>query len=85
MYDFIRGPLVWAAFLAWVVFADIPTATTLAGGGLICAATLWVARREARRTASTPRGSGLAVTASPDTSVNALAADKTPAPRTESR
>ncbi|MFM1855911.1 MAG: hypothetical protein RLZ83_1220 [Pseudomonadota bacterium] len=77
--------LVWAALLGWVVFTDIPTATTLAGGGLICAATLWVARREAQRTSSAPRGSGLSVTPSPDTSANALAADKTPAPHAESR
>jgi drug/metabolite transporter (DMT)-like permease len=38
--------LVWAALLGWLVFADVPTASALLGGGLICAATLWVARRE---------------------------------------
>lgn len=38
--------LVWSALLGWIVFADIPTASTVAGGVLICAATLWVARRE---------------------------------------
>jgi drug/metabolite transporter (DMT)-like permease len=38
--------LVWAAALGWLVFADVPTQTTLVGGALICAATIWVARRE---------------------------------------
>jgi drug/metabolite transporter (DMT)-like permease len=39
--------LVWAALLGWIVFADVPTESTLVGGVLICAATIWVARREA--------------------------------------
>jgi drug/metabolite transporter (DMT)-like permease len=38
--------LVWASLLGWWVFADVPTQTTLLGGAVICAATLWVARRE---------------------------------------
>ncbi len=41
--------LVWSAALGWLVFADIPTQTTLIGGAVICASTLWVARREHRR------------------------------------
>lgn len=41
--------LVWSAALGWLLFADVPTASTLAGGVLICAATLWVARRESAR------------------------------------
>lgn len=41
--------LVWSGALGWLVFADVPTASTLAGGVLICAATLWVARRESTR------------------------------------
>lgn len=41
--------LVWAAALGWLMFADVPTQTTMLGGALICAATLWVARREHRR------------------------------------
>jgi drug/metabolite transporter (DMT)-like permease len=41
--------LVWAALLGWIVFADVPTQSTLIGGTLICAATLWVARRESRQ------------------------------------
>lgn len=40
--------LVWASLLGWAVFGDRPTESTLAGGTLIAAATLWVARREAR-------------------------------------
>ncbi len=46
--------LVWAAALGWLVFADVPAPATLAGGALICAATLWVARREHRRALPLP-------------------------------
>jgi drug/metabolite transporter (DMT)-like permease len=38
--------LVWSALLGFVLFADVPTASTLTGGGLICAGTVWLARRE---------------------------------------
>jgi len=38
--------LVWAALMGWMVFGDLPTTSTIAGGLLISAATLWVARRE---------------------------------------
>jgi drug/metabolite transporter (DMT)-like permease len=38
--------LVWASLLGWLMFADLPTRTTLLGGVVIVAATLWVARRE---------------------------------------
>lgn len=41
--------LVWAAALGWLVFADPPSRSTLIGGVVICASTLWVARREGRR------------------------------------
>jgi drug/metabolite transporter (DMT)-like permease len=41
--------LLWASALGWLVFADVPTQTTLLGGAVISAATLWVARREHRR------------------------------------
>jgi drug/metabolite transporter (DMT)-like permease len=41
--------LVWSSLLGWVLFADVPAATTLFGGVVICAATLWVARREHHR------------------------------------
>jgi drug/metabolite transporter (DMT)-like permease len=40
--------LIWSALLGFLIFADVPTTTTLAGGALICAATLWVAHRESR-------------------------------------
>ena len=41
--------LVWATLLGWIVFGDSPSHWTLAGGTVICASTLWIARREARR------------------------------------
>ena len=40
--------LVWASLLGFIVFADVPTVSTLIGGVVICAATLWLARRESR-------------------------------------
>jgi drug/metabolite transporter (DMT)-like permease len=43
--------LVWASALGWLLFADLPTQTTLLGGAVIVAATLWVAQRERRRPA----------------------------------
>ncbi len=43
--------LVWASALGWLLFADLPTQTTLLGGAVIVAATLWVARRERHRPA----------------------------------
>ena len=41
--------LVWSAFFGFAFFGDLPTETTLLGGTVIAAATLWVARREGRR------------------------------------
>lgn len=41
--------LVWAALLGWLVFAEVPTGTSLIGGLLIAGATIWIARRESRR------------------------------------
>lgn len=43
--------LVWASLLGWLVFADTPSQATLIGGVVICASTLWIAQREARRAA----------------------------------
>jgi drug/metabolite transporter (DMT)-like permease len=43
--------LLWASLLGWLMFADLPTQTTLLGGAVILAATLWVARREHQRPA----------------------------------
>ncbi|MBA3772572.1 MAG: DMT family transporter [Ramlibacter sp.] len=40
--------LVWASLLGWLVFSDIPSRSTLIGGVVICASTIWIARREAR-------------------------------------
>jgi len=41
--------LVWSSALGYLIFADVPTQTTLIGGAVICAATLWVAQREHQR------------------------------------
>jgi drug/metabolite transporter (DMT)-like permease len=43
--------LVWAALLGWLIFGDVPSRWTLAGGAVICASTLWIARRESRAAA----------------------------------
>ena len=40
--------LLWAALLGWIVFGDIPSRSTLIGGIVICASTIWIARRESR-------------------------------------
>jgi drug/metabolite transporter (DMT)-like permease len=40
--------LIWASLFGWLVFADRPSRSTLIGGVVICASTLWIARREAR-------------------------------------
>ncbi len=40
--------LVWSALMGWLLFSDVPSFTTLMGGMLISAATIWVARRESR-------------------------------------
>jgi drug/metabolite transporter (DMT)-like permease len=41
--------MLWASALGWLVFSELPTATTLAGAAIILAATTWIARREAAR------------------------------------
>ena len=40
--------LVWAATMGWLVFAEIPSHSTLTGGFVICASTVWIAWRESR-------------------------------------
>jgi len=40
--------LVWAAILGFAVFGTVPAGWTVAGGIVILASTLWLARREAR-------------------------------------
>lgn len=42
--------LVWASLLGWLIFADRPSQSTLMGGVIICASTIWIARRESRST-----------------------------------
>lgn len=46
--------LVWAVLLGWALFADVPTFSTIAGGLLISAATVWVAHRESRTGPKSP-------------------------------
>ena len=41
--------LVWASMLGWLVFSDVPSASTWAGALVILLATVWIARRESRR------------------------------------
>ncbi len=40
--------MVWASLFGFLMFAHLPTIWALAGGTIICAATLWIARYEAR-------------------------------------
>jgi drug/metabolite transporter (DMT)-like permease len=40
--------LVWASLIGWAVFADVPSTSTLIGGVVICASTVWIAMRESR-------------------------------------
>jgi drug/metabolite transporter (DMT)-like permease len=44
--------LVWAALLGFVMFGATPGGWTLAGGAVILASTLWLARRESRVSSS---------------------------------
>jgi drug/metabolite transporter (DMT)-like permease len=40
--------LVWATALGWLAFSELPTRTTLIGGLVICASTVWIGLRESR-------------------------------------
>ena len=40
--------LLWSAALGWLIFSDTPSQSTLIGAVVICASTLWIARRESR-------------------------------------
>ena len=40
--------LVWSAGMGWLVFSEVPSTSTLIGGMVICASTIWIAHREAR-------------------------------------
>ena len=46
--------LVWSALMGWLLFTDVPSQSTLIGGTLICASTIWVARRESRQARGAP-------------------------------
>ncbi len=38
--------LIWATLIGWLAFGDSPSQATLIGGSVICATTIWIARRE---------------------------------------
>jgi drug/metabolite transporter (DMT)-like permease len=40
--------LVWATLIGWLAFGDASSRSTLIGGVVICASTLWITRRETR-------------------------------------
>lgn len=61
--------LLWASLLGWALFGDLPTVWTLAGGAVIAASTVWLARREAREAREareTRRADVLPLGATPD-------------------
>jgi drug/metabolite transporter (DMT)-like permease len=41
--------LIWASVFGLLFFGDVPPGTTLVGGAVILASTLWIAQREARQ------------------------------------
>ena len=41
--------LIWASLLGLMIFGDIPTESTVLGGLVIVAATVWISHRESRR------------------------------------
>ncbi len=42
--------LVWTSILGWLVFGDLPSQWTWMGAAVILISTVWIARREGRRT-----------------------------------
>lgn len=38
--------LLWSALMGWLLFSNIPSSSTIVGGMLISAATIWLAKRE---------------------------------------
>ena len=50
--------LMWASLMGWLLFADVPSQTTLIGGVVIAASTVWIARREAQQRGAAPVKSG---------------------------
>jgi drug/metabolite transporter (DMT)-like permease len=58
--------LMWSALMGWLLFSNVPSQSTLVGGGVISSATLWLARREsgkARRAAAEAKASAEAESA----------------------
>jgi drug/metabolite transporter (DMT)-like permease len=49
--------LVWSSIMGWLVFSDVPSQSTLIGGLVICAATVWIGLRESRGAARSARES----------------------------
>jgi len=47
--------LVWSALMGFLLFADIPSQSTIIGGVVISSATLWLARRESAKAAARKR------------------------------
>lgn len=47
--------LVWSAVMGFLLFADIPSQSTIIGGVVIASATLWLARRESAKAAARKR------------------------------
>ncbi len=47
--------LVWSAVMGFLLFADIPSQSTIIGGVVIASATLWLARRESAQAAARKR------------------------------
>jgi drug/metabolite transporter (DMT)-like permease len=45
--------LIWSALLGWLVFSDLPSLYTVLGACVIASSTLWIARRESRRSRPT--------------------------------
>jgi drug/metabolite transporter (DMT)-like permease len=41
--------LVWASLMGWLVFSDVPSQWTVLGAFVILVSTVWIARREGRR------------------------------------
>lgn len=76
--------LIWASLLGYLMFSDLPSQSTLIGGAVILASTVWIAHRESRRRSSARAAaqapSGAAVASAPKTDEPALAVPVRSAP-----
>jgi drug/metabolite transporter (DMT)-like permease len=45
--------LIWASGMGYLMFANVPTQTTIIGAAVIFVSTVWIARRESRKSAKT--------------------------------